>query len=500
MSERFEKGIAGLLDDPKLPHLRSVLNMSVMAERFEQHLHACGLDPEWKVTRCAIEKIYYRPKKRCRVLYRLTFSHTFHGEEEEWFYGEMAPSGRGEIQFNEATATAKPHRAVSNFLGELPPVSLWRELNMVLWMFPQDPNLAMLPQVVDPSFMKKQVEANWKVFFVPTTSFDPEPFDFAQGKLHRRTQDEEKTLHGERSRTMNWRCINISYERMKYMPGKRCVLRCRVNLGERDVTFYSKIYKNAMGRYHFNFLKSACEQLKSRAVPVNIPCPLCFLDGYNTVWQEDWGGRPLIDAFNQRDAGELFPRIAAMLVEFQNSQITGLRPGPDIDTVLLTATQDGTRFANTLPQHQDLVNRVIVQLNKSRPVLQRQPIPSVPSHGACRLEQMLIKGSELALLDFDALASGDPLYDVAEFMASLQFLEFTHGLPREQLSKAAESFYESYAAQMSLSCDPRRLAWYALAFLLTKMDLAVKSLDIPALERLESNAETVVNEWLSFIS
>jgi thiamine kinase-like enzyme len=105
----------------------------------------------------------------------------------------------------------------------------------------------------------------------------------------------------------------------------------------------------------------------------------------------------------------------------------------------------------------------------------------------------------LALVDFDAVAMGDPHYDVAEFIASLQYLELSRGLSRQRLASAAKLFYESYAARVPWACDRRRIAWYTRAFLISKMFSSIKNLDFQALQRLESDGQEIMNGWLECI-
>lgn len=94
---------------------------------------------------------------------------------------------------------------------------------------------------------------------------------------------------------------------------------------------------------------------------------------------------------------------------------------------------------------------------------------------------------------------GDPLYDIAEFIASLQYLEFSKGLLLDELTRAGDLFFESYQAQVPWSCNRRRLTWYVLAFLIIKIYSAVKNLDIQALSRLDLSAEEFLNSWLNLL-
>jgi hypothetical protein len=288
------------------------------------------------------------------------------------------------------------------------------------------------------------------------------------------------------------------------MPGKRCVLRFHLNLigpaGEsRQVNFYSKSYNDAWSRYHFDMLNAVYEQLAVEAPIVNIPKPLLHLDGLNTFWQEEWPGHPLIEVMEEQNWEELFPRIAAVVAALHRSGSKGFRPGPDPDEVMNTADEDGTKFAYMLPQYQRSIMPALERLRAEKSALELQNIPAALIHGACRVEQMLVRGSKLALVDFDAVAKGDPHYDVAEFIASLQYLELSRGLSRQRLARAAQLFYESYAALVPWACDRRRIGWYARAFLISKMFSSIKNLDFPALQRLESDGEEIMNGWLECI-
>jgi thiamine kinase-like enzyme len=143
-------------------------------------------------------------------------------------------------------------------------------------------------------------------------------------------------------------------------------------------------------------------------------------------------------------------------------------------------------LGHLLPELRPIVQTVLNDLQAEKDRIAQQTVPCVPIHGACRVEQMLVRDTELALVDFDAVADGDPYYDVAEFIASLQYLEISRGFARARLDRAAELFYDHYCELVpGFQRDDRRVAWYARAFLITKMLSSIKNLDLQALNRLE---------------
>ncbi|MCL4705899.1 phosphotransferase [bacterium] len=465
----------GLFDDPTLPLVATVMDVNAMPEQFTRYLHASGVDPKWQVMKCAIEKVYYRPGKHCGVLYRLALRHFSGAETDEWIYGRTVPAGTEEERFEKALAGLKPTPSAHEFLRPLPPISFWRDLNMILWVFPQDPDLETLPQSVDSAYVRQQVEANLEAFGVS-----------ANGSA------------------AQWRCPEFYYDRIKFMPSKRCVLRYHVNLLDpsgksHEKTFYCKIYNNGNSRYHFDMLKSAYEQLTVKSAAVNIPRPLLHFDGLHTFWQEEWPGHALLDVIDQYDWQDIFRRVALVLASFHRSPANGFDAAPDLNEVLEKADEDAAKLLRLWPQQQALVSRVLELLHATKPVFDKQEMPAVPIHGACRIEQMLARGNELALVDFDAVTLGDPIHDVAELIASLQYMGLTRGLDSERIAVASEAFYRSYAEQVPWACDRRRIGWYALAFLMTKFYSSTKNLERRALQQIETAGKAICEDWLNTV-
>jgi hypothetical protein len=288
------------------------------------------------------------------------------------------------------------------------------------------------------------------------------------------------------------------------MPGKRCVLHYRAKVAgagesERELSFFSKTYNDSKSRYHFGLLKSVCEQLKAQGTPIDIPVPLLHLDPLNTIWVADWKGAPLMAAIDREDFGALLRRAACMVAAFHRSRIEGLRPGPDPTEALSIVTEDLARYGLGFQAHRGLASRILERLVARKDAVDPEQAPVVPIHGACRVEQMLMRNEEVTLIDFDALALGDPLQDVAEFIASLEFLEISAGKPGEALARGSRQFLEAYAEQVPWRCDEARIGWYVLAYLASKLYSVLKHLDLAAVRRLGSSGETLAQRWLDVV-
>ncbi len=434
---------ANILADPKLPHLSEVIDAAAMAERFAGAFQTTLATLRARVENCAIERVQYRPGRRCRVLYRLNLREASGNKSEQWFYGKLMRPGQAQREYEKALVDENLRN------GAWQPVTIWPDLEMVVWTFPNDPRMPQLAKAVDPRRIREHIDANLKVWGLSRA----------------------------------WRCTEVAVEPVKYMPGKRCVLRCHAHLassfGEsRTLSFYSKSYGDAMSHYHFKVLAKVHQQLGH---VINIPRPLLHWDETNTFWQEPCAGRPLIDVLEEYNWEELFPRLGRVLASFHQSRCAGLLQFDALEHACDSAQEDAESLGWLVPEQREFFQRTLEVLTSAKEKLARAHFPSAPIHGALRLEQIVAAGQEVALVDFDAAAFGDPLYDVAEFIASLQYLAFTRGLAPQRLARAAELFQKSYAQHAPWPLDSQRLAWYAVVSLLSKAHDTWKNLDARAM-------------------
>ena len=93
-----------ILANSRLPQLPTMLNESEMVALFDRHLHTLGMAPGWRVSGCHIERVYYRPGKRCGVLYRLQMENDRGERSDEWLFGRIASRGRGKELFEKVSA------------------------------------------------------------------------------------------------------------------------------------------------------------------------------------------------------------------------------------------------------------------------------------------------------------------------------------------------------------------------------------------------------------
>lgn len=445
-----------LWQDPLLPHLRVATDPAAMTQIFAGRLQSALRSLHAEVESCALDWLQYRRSRRCRVLYRVVFRGAAGEKFEHWFYGKLFRRlSQAQREYDETRAAATG--------GPWPPVALWPELDMVIWAFPNDPAMPALQQAADPDFVRAQINAGLPAFGLPG----------------------------------DWRTGKVEIGRIKYMPGKRCVLRCQALVHNKNgesagLKFYSKTYREGLTGARYRSLLHLQERLGSF---ITVPRFLAHFEQAGTFWQQAWEGRALIEVFSQTAGDDLLPRVAGMLAALHQSPCSDLPRRDALEKAFESVQEDAATIAALVPRHRTRCEAALTALAAAKQELAAQSAPLVPTHGTFRLEQILVRADEMALVDLDEAALSDPWHDVAEFLSSLQFLEFTHGLARARLQQAADNFQANYAKQAPWPWAPQRVAWYAAASLLDKIHETLRRLDFPALEQIDAMVD-LVEQWL----
>lgn len=449
------------LQDENLPRLEVALDADYMKSRFAEAASRLMNGSPQPIHSCAIERIQHRRGQRCKILYRVSLSPDQHEPHTHWFSAKMVKRGKG------AKELQKMQKSLQSLNGESPPILLLDDLDMVIWGFPYDPAMPRLHRAANKDMVLRDLNSRLKSF-------------------------------GFRS---DWKARHLDMDKVKYMPGKRCVLRFHASLTDAGgnfqiFTFYNKTYSDGKGRYHFRYLQIVYKNLYGR---VNVPRPLCYIDASHSFWQEPWHGSPLIDCIREQNWRELFPRLAEVVANLHKSRSEGYSNSCDFSHVVESAREDAQMLQWLLPEHRERLQRCFEILVTARKFLAESAAPCVPVHNALRIEQFLVRDKQFALVDFDAVALGDPLFDIAEFVTSLHYLAYTTDLPLQRLRDAGEHFLRQYQNLVPWEVDNRRIAWYAVAFLFGKLHDTVKNLDFPALHRIDRILESIEN-WSGQLS
>jgi aminoglycoside phosphotransferase (APT) family kinase protein len=411
-------------------------------------------DRRIRVDEVAIERVNVSPGEDVRVLYRVQ-GRDPRGAFDQWFHGRMRPG-------EERSPGRTPHAPGTNGTDSFCPVAFWPELQISLAAFPHDKKLGSLAAIVDPDNVR------------------------AVADRHRMALGLDAA----------WSCRHADVHRVKYRPGKHCVVRYTLEFRDSDeamrrLDVYCKASGGRRGDRVFDALSSIARALGGREHAFEVPKPLVRLEAEGAFWQEAWEGQKLsaLDpgyAWIHRAESDLLPRIASGLAELHRIEGIGLAigPAPDADALVAAGRGDAATIARFLPRRARALEQIIDVLEAGLTVADSNA-PTTLVHGTFKIAQVLVRGDRLALVDFDSVGVGDPLHDVAEFAASLLYLAFSHGIASTAVWDGLDRFVNAYEQRVQWRCDRRRIWWYTALFLLGKIHASLKTLECATDEQVE---------------
>jgi hypothetical protein len=481
------------MNDKSLSLLHQAVDPDFMAVAFEEFFSREYAGLGLKVNRCEVSRARHKPGKESKITYRL-FGHDYENHPyDQWFYANISFKNKKQSEgLNEQPAEWPG-------CGFWKPASFWPKMNMALFAFPYDLELPYLNRLLDLDFVKQQIEQNLAGFGLPD----------------------------------GWRCQEVACHKIKYRPGKRCVLRYEALMvdaanRQRPVVFYSKTYDKDISRYVYEVLQKICADQVCTSGRLNIPGVIAHIDSANTIWQHAWEGKKLarvgqeLGWANLPQSG-LMPMIAKMLADLHQIKLMDQPLRPSLSPKIMSehAHTDVANILQFLPEKQEMLDEIIAKFDATAPSREKS-IPPATIHGTFKIAQILCRDTtpaspaegcdpeghrsdeasppagavKLGLVDFDSIASGDPLLDVAEFVASLEYLQVSDDIPAAPVQESIKSFLTSYQEQVSWTCDRRRLGWYVAAFLWGKVHASLKSFEAKASANILA-AFHLISDWLN---
>jgi len=461
------------IDDDRLPQLRLALDPLAMTREFRT-LFERDYPEAFDVTSCEILRAYHKPGKSCRVVYRVCGRDASGSAFERAFWAQFTVDPRKAAKLDGEAPDTWPGCAPFKPMSPFPSLQAW------IHAFPHDPKLTHLGPLAEPTFIVRRVNERLG--------------DFGVGSA--------------------WTCRDAQIHLVKYIPGARCVLRYDLDLagpeGERQhLRFFGKTYKNASSRYVYAALGAICSSCSDDEPDLNVPAPIAHLDAHHTLWQAEWEGEALsargarlgwshllCGGDGESDRMARIGRSLARLHAIPPPEI--LKPGEAPEKVLGNAAGDAADILDFLPERRDLLEQFVNTLTAATPA-PCEPAQRTLIHGTFKIAQILCREKEVAIVDFDSVALGDPLYDVAEFAASLIYLRIKEDVPAEATAAGLASFMAAYERAAGKACDHRRIAWYVVAFLLGKLHSSLKNAKRSGTDTVLP-ALSILAEWLAIAS
>ena len=300
------------------------------------------------------------------------------------------------------------------------------DLDMVVWRFPNDPQLSQLGQVSQPEQAAELL-----------------PQILSQDNLS-----------------------DLNIDIINYRPEQRCSMRYTCKHHGKPQVLFAKTFRDSSGKTIQTITEQLWQQSQDDPRAFRVARPRAFDSERHTIWQDYLPGLRLAEYLRQ-DAWRLIDQISAGLARLHASKpsdFDDLRlPQLSVDEHCAEITKKAAKMMWLIGPHRRRLEALISQLTRRAIYLDNAPHRIIHNdfHGG----QLHICGVRLALFDFDELALGDPAQDLANFIIDLhQRLD----LEPDLALKLSSHFIHSYSNQSEQPVDIEHLCWYLRLLCLTR--------------------------------
>lgn len=215
-------------------------------------------------------------------------------------------------------------------------------------------------------------------------------------------------------------------EIVKYSPEKRCTLR--VVRGGRN--YFAKVYpirflKRERGEKIHDTGAILWRLAEAGELNFRVAKPAGWDMATQTLWHEDLAGSAAIEGMKNGDCGRIAHRIGEAVALIERCRIKPTRVF-DYGEQL----KDSAEFAERVVMRFPSLNSAVAELLRRFEGVNLPDRKLKPIHGDMHIDQWLMNGETLGLLDFEDFALGHPERDLAFFSVQLEIeygaeLEFT---------------------------------------------------------------------------
>jgi thiamine kinase-like enzyme len=292
------------------------------------------------------------------------------------------------------------------------------KFDLVIWSFPNDPALPWLSEMIEPEKVKKHL-----------------PFS---------VDDLEK--------------INdIKIEVVNYRPELRCTTKYEIQAEQFSKMLFAKTFADESGAEIFERMKTLCDE--SCFEGFIIARPLAYDNALRTIWQEGLTGQPIVKIINKFNSQGIIEKISSGLAALHRSKISCSNK-ITIEDHLVELRKKTAKLIREFPSLQSQLQFALSDLERDQPAQNSWQI----IHGDFHINQLMMSNERIALFDFDEIARGDPLQDIANFIADLYAQNFDNAF----ISRISSAFIKAYQKQINWHISPHRLDWHLRVQLLTR--------------------------------
>lgn len=227
-------------------------------------------------------------------------------------------------------------------------------------------------------------------------------------------------------------------EVIRYRPRKRCTFRCQ-NLNDGQDQFGKMFADNRGYRIYLDNI-ALWSKGANGELGFQVARPLSWDPRYNTLWQSQIQGQPLVKQLCSRAGVNIAQDIGQAAASLTTSNI---KPSMVFDAA--AQMRRTTKYAKTLEALiPESGSEITVLLEKLKTIHRNTNtiIGLKPIHGAPHAHQWLDCGDSLGLVDFDRFGLGHPELDAATFIGEMDF-EDRNVVPVEAINSAFLDAYQS---------------------------------------------------------
>ena len=264
----------------------------------------------------------------------------------------------------------------------------------------------------------------------------------------------------------DWHTEAWDIETVRYRVDLRATLRLTTRARDaatgraEERRFYAKVYRRKEeGEQTYQALR---ELWGAGGEGFTVARPIVYLGGLHSLLQEEASGTPLLGILRLKEE-EVTPaarKVARALATFHLGEVVTLRrrrrPGDEIASLERVRKDLRSACPHLGSEIEEMVGAVVAGLEE---------VPPAPTHGDLTPADILLDGDRLVLLDFDNLARGDPVLDVANFLVHLTKARPNSPVPHDHRQAAARAFAEEYFAHAPETWRARLPLNYAMTVL-----------------------------------
>lgn len=415
--------------DEDFPQLQEIVKGRSLATTLQQYMGESFASGEMQVEDCRKNRIYYKSGADCRIRFTAIIRNCQNQEvSEQLFFGQLSRT-RPKQPFGDFL---NPKQLTQPKFG--PSVIYIPEWSMVLWAYPNDPELPGLSLMVNPENVLARMKA--------------EPARF---NLH----------HSP---------VAITARLTKYVPGKRCGYVYNVTHGSTRApgvndrsAIYGKAYRGKDGEIAYSILTQIWQTEASKSGELLLSQPYNYDPENRIVWQEALNSPSLAKiAGTVTNLPEIGEEIGRRLAAFHGTDLE-LREEMSLDFQIRELRAKITTICDAFPEHKIECNEVVQRLITR--ASQIGPGPLRPIHASFKLSHIFAEEKGITFIDFDGANLGDPGYDLGRFIAHLYRMTLNGKIQSGIAEQTVARFCEAYNRAAFMPVPQERINWFTASHL-----------------------------------